>query len=116
MGKEFPSIDDLKFIRARDGRIYRLSRMIAHDYRTIAATLGLSSNTVIVIERDTEFTDRINKVFYKWLNNANELPNNYPLSWEGLRNILIDSELAAVAEKFFSILKDVDCDQSSKFL
>ena len=38
--------------------------------------------------------DRICQVFVKWLDNASQLPNyrQYPLTWRGLHNLLLDSD------------------------
>ena len=59
--------------------------------------LGLSGAVIQAIEdpgsrRDPE--DCIRRVFVKWLDNAPQLPNyrQYPLTWRGLHNLLINSD------------------------
>ena len=64
--------------------------------------LGLNRAVIQTIEnpgsgRDPE--DCIHQVFVKWLDNAPALPNyrQYPLTWRGLYNLLLDSENSAAA-------------------
>ena len=59
--------------------------------------LGLNRAVIQAIEnpgsgRDPE--DCIRQVFVKWLDNAPQLPNycQYPLTWRGLHNLLLDSD------------------------
>ena len=53
-------------------------------HRAVIQTIGLG--------RDPE--DCIRQVFVKWLDNATQLPNyrQYPLTWRGLHNLLLDSD------------------------
>ena len=106
MGRAYPKANELSFIKTKDGRRYRLSSKIAGSYKTIANVLGLEQAKIDIIDHSTEYSDRVGKVLQEWLQNANQLPNDYPLTWDGLRQILIDSELANVATEFFEVLKD----------
>ena len=49
--------------------------------------------------RDPE--DCIRQVFVKWLDNAPQLPNycQYPLTWRGLHNLLLDSDNGEAADE-----------------
>lgn len=59
--------------------------------------LGLHRAVIQTIEnpgsgKDPE--DCIRQVFVRWLDNATQLPNycQYPLTWRGLHNLLLDSD------------------------
>lgn len=107
MGKTHPESHDLKFVKGKKN--FRLTARIAGDYRTIAATLGVDDATLTTIEKTNEFPSRIDKVFNVWLQNANQLPqaDSYPLTWDGLRELLKDSDLANVADEYFEVLEDL---------
>lgn len=79
---------------------------IAEEWRTIANVLGLEEFKIRSIkkENDTDY-DRVSDVFNVWFKNAAGLPNGFPLSWDGLRDILDDSDLSTVADMYFEALK-----------
>ena len=78
--------------------------MTASSWRTIARKLGLEVKTPGCIDNIARrhFNDDnecVREVFGKWLENAIGLPNasRFPKSWEGLLNLLTESELGEVA-------------------
>ena len=75
---------------------------VAHKWRQIATRLGLELGEIESINNDyrTRYS-RITAVFEQWFENAKNLPNAsmYPKSWEGLINLLEDTELGEVAEE-----------------
>ena len=81
--------------------------MTASSWRTIARELGLEVRTPGCIEniaRRHQYDDEsecVRDVFSKWFDNAVGLPNasQFPKSWEGLLNLLTESELGEVAKK-----------------
>ena len=83
----------------RELRIY--SRM-AHKWRQIATRLGIELGEIESIDADycTSYC-RITVVLGRWFDNARNLPNasRYPKSWQGLINLLEDTELSEVAEE-----------------
>lgn len=104
-----PCDTDLRFIKAERGekRTYRLCEKVAAHYKEISDTLGLTLPQRNNIEHNTTvYGERVERVFQEWLQNANQLPNKYPLSWDGLRQILFDSNLGQIATEFFNVLKD----------
>lgn len=50
--------------------------------------------------------ERLHCVLEMWLSNANGLPNHerYPLSWQGLHNLLSDCDRIEVAKLYFEFL------------
>ena len=61
--------------------------------------LGLHRAVIQTIGSGRDPEDCIRQVFVKWLDNAPQLPNyrQYPLTWRGLHNLLVDSEHDAEA-------------------
>ena len=64
--------------------------------------LGLHRAVIHTIENPgsgSDPEDCIRKVFMKWLDNAPQLPyyHQYPLTWRGLHNLLLNSEHGAEA-------------------
>ena len=56
--------------------------------------LGLHRAVIQTIGSGRDPEDCIRQVFVKWLDNATQLPNyrQYPLTWRGLHNLLLDSD------------------------
>ena len=70
-------------------------------WKIIAGLLGLEYNVIQDINRrSTNDHECVEKVFDRWLKNANSLPNKkkYPKKWTGLIRLLRDSELGELAE------------------
>ena len=79
------------------------------EWKTIAQVLMLDSETINHIAR-LEIHDRVKEVFKEWLENALDLLSSqkYPLSWYGLNQLLIDSQLEKIANEYFEFLKSCD--------
>ena len=108
LGKEVPDSSDLGFVKAKDGKRFRLLEEIADHWKRIAKTLKLETPKITSIQRSSEDDDdRIAAVFQVWFENATAMANSdsYPLSWYGLNEILKDSELAGIADRFFKFLE-----------
>ena len=93
-------------------RIY--SKTAAH-WRTIARKLGLEVETPgyiqnIAMRNFNDNNECVREVFGKWLENAIGLPNaeRYPKSWEGLLNLLVDSDIGEVATTLRTALTAAD--------
>lgn len=104
MKKKSPELIDLKFLKFGDDD-YRLLPMLVGKYEDIAATLGLEEWKMEVIKRKP-FNERIDRVFMHWVQNAGGLKRHdyYPYTWQGLANILKDSQLIEIRNKFFDFL------------
>lgn len=108
LGKDEPESKDLAFIKATDGERFRLLEEIADRWKRIANTLKLETSTIKNIQKScVDDNERIQEVFQVWFHNASALPNgdSYPLSWYGLNELLKDSDLATIAERYFKILE-----------
>ena len=80
---------------------------IAHKWRDIATLLRLEVGEIKLIEDDHRRNDsRITAVLRQWFENAKNLPNGsrYPKSWQGLINLLEDTELGEVAREIKNAL------------
>ena len=93
-------------------RVY--SKTAAH-WRTIARKLGLEVETPgciqnIAMRNFNDNNECVREVFGKWLENAIGLPNaeRYPKSWEGLLNLLVDSDIGEVATTLRTALTAAD--------
>lgn len=73
---------------------------MAVKWKTVGYTLGLQYGEIesIANSKKTDLENVID-VFVKWLENAALLPfhENYPKSWKGLYNLLIDCEFSEIA-------------------
>ena len=81
-------------------RIYSKS---THKWQEIATRLGFDLGEIASIEetypRNSRF--RVTAVFRPWFDNATNLRNarRYPKSWQGLIDLMKDSELGELAEE-----------------
>lgn len=77
---------------------------------TIGLRLGMESSLLESIGRNRPDDDeRLMKVFSRWLENAAGLPYHarYPLSWQGLNNLLQDIGKVEVAKQYFEFLDNM---------
>ena len=78
---------------------------VASKWDIVAANLCLDNIENIRSEYSTD-TKRAEKVFTTWLKDAPNLnEGKYPKSWQGLEDLLNDSELSQVAIDFFVALE-----------
>ena len=84
-------------------RELRIYSKIAHKWRQIATQLGFELGEIDSIRKNYPFDDheRVTTVLRRWFENAVNLPNGsrYPKSWQGLINLLEDTELGEVARE-----------------
>ena len=88
-------------------RELRIYSKIAHKWRQIAARLGFIVEENVSINTDCRNNYwRIMIVFGQWFENTKNLPNasRYPKSWQGLINLLEDTELSEVAGELKRVL------------
>lgn len=81
------------------------------SWNNIGERLGIEQDVLQSFLEDSQGkNDRaLSKVFNKWLSNAGGLPNNneYPLSWQGLYNLLDDIGKIEVAKEYFAFLENM---------
>ena len=82
----------------------RLLQHLAPQWKKVGEILGIRETEIETIEnsgsgRDPK--DCIRRVFANWLNNASQLSNyrQYPLTWRGLHNLLLDSDNGEAADE-----------------
>ena len=84
-------------------RELRIYSKIAHKWRQIATRLGFEPGEIDSVRKNYPFDDheRVTTVLGRWFENAVNLPNGsrYPKSWQGLINLLEDTELGEVARE-----------------
>ena len=81
----------------------------AHRWMEIGQNLGLISGVLESIKRDNHTDrDQLTTVLGEWMNNASKLPNSrrYPKIWSGLIQLLVDSDLADLADRVYKALPD----------
>ena len=81
-------------------RELRIYSKIAHKWRQIATRLGFELGEIESVEENHHRNDsHITAVLRRWFENAKNLPDGsrYPKSWQGLINLLEDTELSEVA-------------------
>ena len=73
-------------------------------YKDIADVLQLDDGARATIRHE----DGIDEVFKHWDKNAAGLPGHehYPHTWQGLWNVLRDSNLEEIAQQFFDFLNE----------
>lgn len=104
-----PEWRDLDFLKNRKtGKKFRLTDKIGTIWSNIGLTLGIEPDLLdCFMDEERTNEKRLRRVMEKWLTNAGGLPyhDSYPLSWKGLRDILLDCEKIEVAKEYFDFLK-----------
>ncbi len=96
-------MNDLAFMKL-NGEKFRLLPLISANYRDVENILKLEQYQKDKIEK-VDYEDRITKVFQHWDENAAGLAGDYPHTWQGLWDILDDSDLTEKGEQFFDFLE-----------
>ena len=109
-----PKAGDLTLLKNRgaDPDKFSLSDKIVMSWEAIGQRLGIEQGILDSILDDSQHKNAraLSKVFDMWLSNASGLPNHedYPLSWQGLYNLLEDSGKVEVAKEYFAFLDAKD--------
>lgn len=112
LGRGAPKTGDLTLLKNRkmDTR-FNLSDKIVMSWRTIGTILGIADDRLTSYLEDSNGNNSkaLSKVFGIWLSNAEGLPkhDDYPLSWQGLYNLLEDSDRLEIAKEYFAFLDDI---------
>ena len=83
------------------GERFKLLPQIAGNYANVADALQLEQYKRDAIEK-VPYENRITEVLKHWTQNA---AGGYPVTWQGLYDILDDSELTVLANQFFDYLE-----------
>ena len=75
----------------------KIYKEMSSKWKEVAGMIGLSKaeiDNIAAPGMGREMTDCMRDVFGKWMENSDTLPNHtcYPLTWDGLCNILQDSD------------------------
>lgn len=105
-------MQDLVFIKNRlTGKQYRLVSRICSSWQDVGSILGINQEKLDSIREENMLRteNRIRRVFSLWLENAAQLPKceYYPLSWQGLYDILLDCEFSTAAMEYFEFLNSL---------
>lgn len=106
---ETPTSSKIDFIRVNGASPFRLSDKIASQWLAIGNLLGIESDVLESISDDQRKEEkRLKTVINKWFSNAGGMPNaeRYPLSWQGLINLLEDCNKTEVAKGFIHALNN----------
>ena len=82
---------------------FDLAFKTASSWKKIGRSLGIRQEDMEAANSQFKGDQRIKWVLSKWFNQPDNLANKdlYPLSWEGLRKLLVDSGLKKTAEQYF---------------
>ena len=75
---------------------FRLKSTIIHKWRDIGNLMAIPIQQLEVWAREKDAEECCERVLSYWLDNP---PQDYPATWEGLYELLEDSELSQVAAK-----------------
>ena len=110
LGKKAPDIRDLSFVKNKEDKTqFKLFPKIGAHWQDLCMRLGLD-DYIPEWERLYSDDDRLQKIFGRWKDNARNLEGDaeaYSYSWEGLKNLLDDSECGNVSDEFFEFLESV---------
>ena len=109
MGTKHPDHMHLEFVKNRTtGEKFELLAKIAMYWESIGHRLGILHAKLMSIE-DEQRTNigRVRSVLNIWISNASGLPNSeeFPLSWQGLWNILESIGKRDVAQEYFDFME-----------
>ena len=102
--------DELLSLRnERTKKTFNLATKIAASWQEVGRSLGIEEEDMKSVETFKD-VERIEWVLSRWFNHLDNLTNKdlYPLSWEGLRKLLVDSGLRKTAEQYFTFLNGLN--------
>lgn len=111
LNKSAPNWGDLDFLRnRRTSEKFQLTHKIASIWSTIGSRLGIEPDLLDSMMDDFRNNEgRLRHVLNTWLTHASGLPNYdvYPVSWQGLHNLLAESGKEEVANDYFQFLYEI---------
>ena len=94
-------------VRNAKGERFRLTSKIESVWKDIGTRLGIEDDKLDSFQEEKKNNaNALRKVFMIWMHDAGRLPNvsSYPLSWQGLYNLLNDVGKSTDADAFFKFL------------
>jgi hypothetical protein len=108
LGLTKPKGEHLSFLKnKKTGKKFFLTQKIGSSWMTIGTRIGIESDILTSISEGKDNEKALSEVLRKWLSNAGGYPNHeeYPLSWQGLYNLLEDSGRVEDAKQYFEFLE-----------
>ena len=101
----FPDFGLEEVLTLQDGD-FDLANAAASSWKKIGRNLGIGKKDMKTAKREFQGAERIKWVLGKWFNQPDDLANkdSYPLSWEGLRKLLVDSGFQSTADQYLTFL------------
>ena len=104
-----PSLADLTLLRWMDDkgktRRFRLLRQVSDQWWTAGLLLGLNAAELENIKQKTDDNEqRLAFIFTRWIDNDGH-PPQYPLSWDGVCELLYDLDRDNAAEELKQALE-----------
>ena len=93
-------------------KTFNLAIKVASSWEKIGQSLGIREEDMEAAKSQFKGDQRIKWVLGKWFNQPDNLANKdlYPLSWEGLRKLFVDSGLKKTADQYFNFLNDLNAE------
>lgn len=111
LGRSYPHYADLSFLKSRaTNKKFQLLERLHPHWKEIGRALGIEPEVLEAIEdEERQHARRTKRVLDKWMKNAASLPNHakYPLSWQGLCNLICAIGRQKVAEEYFDFLSQI---------
>lgn len=102
-----PSLEKLTLLKWKDEQgttqRLRLIRELSHEWETIGTLLHIGTPKLKNLSKKPEHNCR--EVFEEWITNHG--CDQYPLSWDGISELLYDVENEAAAKKLEEALKQI---------
>lgn len=98
---------DLEFVKnPNNNKSFRLTAKIASVWMTVGNRLEIEPNILDcwLDENPRNHKQSLWRVFREWLDNAQD-DGEYPLTWNGLRQLLEDSGKKEIAKQYFLFLE-----------
>ena len=104
-----PSLDNLSFLKWKDDKgktcRFKLLGQVSSKWWDAGLRLGLNTDQLANIKQKTDDNEqRLAAIFTQWINNDGH-PPDYPLSWDGVCELLYDLDRDSAAEELTQALK-----------
>jgi hypothetical protein len=106
--KKAPDWGDIEFVKNKTTKkSFRLRDKVGSIWSSMGSRLGIEPDILdCIIDEEHSNERRLYRVMKRWFDNAGQLPNSdeYPRTWEGLRNLLDNCEQQETAKEYFEFL------------
>ena len=107
--KRAPGWDNILQLKNKNKAKFKLASKIGSIWSIIGSRLGLEPDFLDCVIEERTNDRRLYRVMQKWFANAGQLPNadEYPRTWQGLRNLLDNCEQEEIANEYFEFLSSM---------